>query len=148
MSLLSAGRWPGSARRALAQIAVLVMAVLISACASTAPVVQSTDGSMRRLRLAALPDFRRDRGSRQRMMGAKRSSRRAGDRIPLRTIPQNPSAPTMAHWSQRRFHRSGPLQLCANALNQLHGREKRYFSRLFGPMGVRPGNLSSPLSSI
>ena len=44
MSLLSAGGWPGSARRAPAQIAVLVMAVLVSACASTAPVVQSTDG--------------------------------------------------------------------------------------------------------
>lgn len=45
MSVLSAGGWPGSARRAPAQIAVLVMAVLVSACASTAPVVQSTDGS-------------------------------------------------------------------------------------------------------
>ncbi|MCP4780216.1 MAG: hypothetical protein GY877_05530 [Hyphomicrobium sp.] len=43
MSLLSAGGWPGSARRALAQIAVLVTAVVASACASTAPVVQSTD---------------------------------------------------------------------------------------------------------
>jgi len=44
MSLSSAGGWPGSARRALAQIAALVMAVLVSACASTAPVVQSTAG--------------------------------------------------------------------------------------------------------
>jgi len=43
MSLLSVGGWPESARRALAQIAVLVMAVVASACASTAPVVQSTD---------------------------------------------------------------------------------------------------------
>ena len=44
MSLLSAGGWPGSARRALVQIEVLVMVVLLSACASTAPAVQSTDG--------------------------------------------------------------------------------------------------------
>ena len=44
MSLLSAGGWPGSARGVPAQIAVLVMSVLVSACASTAPVVQSTDG--------------------------------------------------------------------------------------------------------
>lgn len=43
MSLLSAGGWPERARKAPVQIAALVMAVLMGACASTAPVVQTTD---------------------------------------------------------------------------------------------------------
>ncbi|MGI9403485.1 MAG: hypothetical protein ACR2OF_03120 [Hyphomicrobium sp.] len=43
MFSLSAGGWPASAVKVTAQIAVLVVAVLVSGCASTGPVAQAPD---------------------------------------------------------------------------------------------------------
>lgn len=44
MSLLRAGSWPERARNVPVQVATLVMAVLVSGCATTDPTILATDG--------------------------------------------------------------------------------------------------------